>query len=121
MKRTALGLCAVVIGATGCTTTGNVERNAVGGAALGAITGAVIGNNVGDGDAERGAIIGGALGGAAGAVRGRNQDIQSGEGTRLREPARGEELYFDRGAGRYYYVDRNTGRTYWQNGALRSY
>src|SRR5690606_27899792 len=31
--------------AAACTTTGNVERNAAGGAALGALAGAVIGNN----------------------------------------------------------------------------
>lgn len=102
-----------------CTTTGNVERGAAKGAAVGAVAGAIIGNNVGDGDAERGAIIGGVLGGAAGAAKGRNEDIRTGEGTRLREPARGQELFFDRSAGRYYYVDERTGRTYWQNGELR--
>ena len=36
---------------TACTSSGNVERNAAGGAVLGGIAGAVIGNNVGGGDA----------------------------------------------------------------------
>lgn len=114
----------LMIGASGlmlvaCTTTGNVEKRAAQGAAIGAVTGAVIGNNVGDGDAERGAVIGGVLGGAAGAYKGRQEDIQSGEGTRLKEPATGQTLYYDQAADRYYYFDERTGRTYWQNGALR--
>mgnify|MGYP001793693486 CR=1 FL=1 len=102
-----------------CTTTGNVERRAGQGAVAGAIAGAVIGNNVGDGDAERGAIIGGAIGATAGAIKGRQEDVQSGEGTRLKERADGQQLYFDERANRYYFVDERTGRTYWQDGSLR--
>ncbi|MCQ8184294.1 YMGG-like glycine zipper-containing protein [Parvularcula maris] len=111
------GLSALALGA--CTTTGNVERNAVGGAALGAAAGAVIGNNVGDGDADRGAAIGAAVGGTAGAIRGRQQDVQSGEGTRLKTGPDGRQLYFDERAQRYYYYDETRDRTYWQNGAVR--
>lgn len=103
-----------------CTSTGNVERNAAKGAVAGAIAGAVLGNNVGDGDAQRGAAIGAVVGGVAGAAKGRQDDIRSGEGTQLRQPAAGQELLYDRNTGRYYYIDEATGRTYWQNGELRS-
>lgn len=118
MQKYGLSLGAALLLAA-CTTTGNVERNAGQGAVAGAIAGAVIGNNVGDGDAERGAIIGGVLGGAAGAYKGRQEDVRSGEGTRVRERADGQTLYFDERANRYYYVDDRTGKTYWQNGKLR--
>ncbi|MEM9989129.1 MAG: glycine zipper domain-containing protein [Pseudomonadota bacterium] len=117
LRTVILGASALLI--TACTTTGNVERGAATGATVGAVAGAIIGNNVGDGDAERGAIIGGALGGTAGVIRGRQQDVQSGEGTRLRERANGETLYYDQQARRYYYIDQRTGRSYWQNGQLR--
>ncbi|RFB04640.1 YMGG-like glycine zipper-containing protein [Parvularcula marina] len=103
----------------GCTSTGNIERNTAGGAALGAIAGGVIGNNVGDGDAQRGAAIGAVLGGAAGAARGSRQDAQCG-GTEFKKPAAGQELIYDRSAQRYYYIDRSTGKTYWNDGSLRS-
>jgi hypothetical protein len=121
MKKTLLCACAATslfaLGA--CTSTGNIERNALGGAAIGAAAGSVIGNNTGDGDAGQGAAIGAAIGGAAGAIRGRDQDVNSGEGTRLRQTAQGQQLYYDQRAGRYYYIDANSGRTYWQNGQLR--
>ncbi len=114
--------------ATGCTATGNIERNAAGGAAAGAIVGAIIGNNVGDGDADQGAVIGAVIGGAAGAMRGRDQDMQraggsSNQGYANQQAARsgpnGEPLYYDRATGRYYYVDEY-GNTYWANGERRS-
>ena len=47
-----------------CAAGPNTQRGALTGAALGGVTGAIIGNNVGDGDATRGALIGAALGGA---------------------------------------------------------
>lgn len=112
-----IGASALLLGA--CTTTGNIERNAVGGAAIGAAAGAVIGNNTGSGDAEEGAEVGAVVGAIAGAARGRQQDVQSGEGTRLRKGPGGRDLYYDQRAGRYYYFDETRGRTYWQNGELR--
>ncbi len=57
-----------------CTTTGNVERDALGGAALGALGGAAIGEIVG-GDAGDGAIVGGIVGGVAGAQHGHQRDV----------------------------------------------
>lgn len=113
------GLSATAILAAACTTTGNVERNAAAGAALGGLAGGVIGNNVGDGDAKTGAAIGAAVGAAGGAARGRQQDVNSGEGTRLRQNAQGQQLYFDQASNRYYYYGAN-GNTYWQNGACRT-
>jgi uncharacterized protein YcfJ len=88
------GFSALALGA--CTSTGNVERNAVGGAAIGA-----------------------AVGGTAGAIRGRQQDVQTGEGTRLRSGPDGRQLYYDERARRYYYYDETRDRTYWRNGSLR--
>ncbi|MEE4210551.1 MAG: YMGG-like glycine zipper-containing protein [Parvularcula sp.] len=117
LKTLALGSGLLLLGA--CTTTGNMERNAVGGAALGAAAGAIIGNNIGSGDAEEGAELGAVIGAVGGAARGRMQDMNSGEGTRLRRGPGGRELYYDERAGRYYYFDESRGRTYWQNGELR--
>jgi outer membrane protein OmpA-like peptidoglycan-associated protein len=54
----------------------NASQKAIMGAAGGAILGAVIGNNTGDGDAGRGAIIGAAAGGLAGAGIGKYMDKQ---------------------------------------------
>jgi uncharacterized protein YcfJ len=119
MKSTMIALGGSALLLAACTTTGNVERNAVGGAALGAAAGALIGNNVGSGDAEEGAEIGAVVGAIGGAARGRMQDVNSGEGTRMRRGPAGRELYYDQRAGRYYYFDEGRGRTYWQNGELR--
>lgn len=117
--RTTLAIAAIALFAAGCTTTGNVERNAAKGAAVGAAAGAIIGNNTGGGDAGDGAKTGAIVGAIGGAIVGRQQDKASGEGTRLRERADGQQLYFDQAAQRYYYFDERTGKTYWQNGALR--
>jgi len=106
---------------TACTTTGNTERGAIIGAASGAVIGAVIGNNTGSGDASTGATIGAVVGGAGGAYAGSQKDRTVGEPTRIRQSAQGQELIYDRQAGRYYFTDRNTGRTYWQDGSIRSY
>ena len=48
---------ALALGAAACTSTGETERNALGGAAIGAAAGAIIGNNTGDGDAATGAAV----------------------------------------------------------------
>lgn len=110
---------ASILGLAACTTTGNVEKNAALGAAGGAIAGAIIGNNVGSGDAKTGAAIGAVVGGAGGAYAGNQKDKAIGEGTRTRQRANGQPLYFDQGAGRYYYFDESRGRTYFENGELR--
>lgn len=103
-----------------CTSTGNVERGALGGAALGAAAGAIIGNNTGSGDAGTGAAIGAIVGGAGGAAVGANQDRnqQNAQGQYQTGP-NGEQLQYDRQANRYFYVDRRSGRTYWANGEYR--
>lgn len=107
-------LAAAGLLAAACTSTGNVERNAAAGAALGGIAGAAIGNNVGDGDATRGAAIGAAVGGAAGAYKGYREDQR----VQGRTGPNGGDLYYDERARRYFYVDRD-GCTYWQNGQYR--
>lgn len=113
-----LSMGAAALAMSACTSTGNMERNALGGAALGGAAGAIIGNNVGDGDAQTGAAIGAIVGGAGGAYTGRQQDKQLESGQYSRGP-NGEQLYFDRQAGRYYYVDARSGRTYWADGQYR--
>lgn len=102
-----------------CTATGNVERNAAKGAAIGAVAGAVIGNNRGSGDAGDGAETGAIVGAVAGALYGAQQDRATEGAVRARQPARGEQLYYDSRADRYYYIDPQTGRSYWQNGTIR--
>ena len=110
-----------LVSLSACTTTGNTEKGAIFGATAGALAGAIIGNNTGSGDASTGAAIGAVVGGAGGAYAGSQKDKTVGEPTRIRQSASGEELTYDRQAGRYYYDDGNTGRTYWQNGSVRSY
>lgn len=120
------GIAAVaVLGA--CTTSGNTERDALGGAALGAAAGAIIGNNVGHGDAATGAAIGAIAGGVGGAAVGQQQDrTERAEAANNDRPntaasygPHGEQLVYDGRAERYYYVDRRDGRTYWANGEYR--
>ncbi len=109
----AAGVAALALVA--CTSTGNVERNAVGGAAVGALAGAAIGNNVGEGDAGQGAAIGAAVGGAAGAARGLSQD------QRLREcsSTAQQPVYRDPQTGGYFYYVPGTNRTCWTDGRPR--
>ena len=61
---------AMGLGAVACTSSGNTERGALGGALLGGAAGAIIGNNTGSGDAGQGAAIGAATGAIAGGVVG---------------------------------------------------
>lgn len=117
IKKTTLSIVTVsafflsTIALTGCTTTGNMERNAVIGAGLGGVTGAIIGNNTGSGDASTGAAIGAIVGGIGGAYVGHVRDQQ---GHQYRT-----ELYYDQRYNRYYYIDPHTGRSYWRNGQYR--
>ena len=73
-KLSMLAVCCAALMSVACTSTGNIERNAAGGAVLGGVAGAVIGNNTGDGNAGRGAAIGAGAGAIAGGVRGMTQD-----------------------------------------------
>ena len=113
MKKTMIAVAGCGLLAAACSTTGHTERNAAGGAALGALAGAVIGNNVGAGDAGTGAAIGAVLGGGVGAARGCQQDGGCGATTPNRRQ------YYDERAGRYYYYDPATGRYFWENGSPR--
>ncbi len=118
MKKTALILASIsMLSLSACTTTGNMERNAVVGAGLGGLAGAIIGNNVGSGDAGTGAAIGAIIGGAGGAYSGYMQDQRTGQWYPRQSQS---TLYWDRNYQRYYYTDPRTGCTYWQNGQRRS-
>jgi hypothetical protein len=64
---------------TGCVGTGpNTQQGAVTGGAIGALAGAIIGNNSGGHNALGGAIIGGAVGAIAGGTIGNSVDQQRG-------------------------------------------
>ena len=83
-----------------------VRQGAIG-AGIGAVAGAIIGNNVGDGNAGRGAAIGAVIGGAAGAIRGSNQD-------------RANQQRYRNSQGQYYYCyDNRQDECYWENGQRR--
>ncbi|AKL97408.1 OmpA family protein [Endomicrobium proavitum] len=74
---TALGFCLL---AAACTTPGkNTAIGAGAGAAVGAVTGAVIANNTKGGEAWKGAVIGGAAGAVAGGAIGNYFDKQAKE------------------------------------------
>jgi hypothetical protein len=63
----------------GCVGVGpNTQRDAVSGGALGALAGAIIGNNSRGGDALGGALLGGELGALAGGTLGNSVDHQQG-------------------------------------------
>ena len=64
---------------SGCVGTGpNTQRGAVTGGALGAIAGAIIGNNSGHGNGGRGAVIGAVAGAIAGGTMGNQTDHEQG-------------------------------------------
>jgi hypothetical protein len=64
---------------TGCVGTGpNTQQGAVTGGALGAVAGAIIGNNSRGGNALGGALLGGAVGAIAGGTIGNSVDAQRG-------------------------------------------
>lgn len=114
-KLAILSAFCIALAAGACTSTGNMERNAAGGAAIGGVAGAIIGNNTGDGDAGRGAAIGAALGGAAGAWRGWNQD------QKLQACRTGTATAWSRDAqGREFYTVAGTGQTCWADGTPRN-
>jgi uncharacterized membrane protein len=96
-----------------CADDPHTTNTTVGGAALGAIAGAVIGNNVGAHNPATGALIGAVAGGAIGAVKGCHDEGGCGRG------ANNHRQYYDERAGRYYYYDSATGRYFWEDGSPR--
>jgi len=118
LKLTALGFVAIAF--TACTTTGNIERNAAGGAFLGAAAGAAIGAVSGDVKVSEGAAAGAAIGGTAGAIRGSNQDARINGGTSARPNLDKTTRYYDDNTGRYYYYEMGTSRTFYENYERRS-
>jgi hypothetical protein len=76
---------AIAVFFSGCVGTGpNTQQGAVTGGALGALAGAIIGNNSRGGNALGGALIGGAIGAIAGGTLGNSVDNQ--RGTVYRSP-----------------------------------
>ena len=114
MKKTiiAIGVAGLLASACASDPYGNggsnetVRQGAIG-AGLGAVAGAIIGNNVGDGNAGRGAAIGADIGGAAGAIRGSNQDRNN------------QQRYRDNSGNYYYCYDNRETECYWENGQRR--
>jgi len=113
MMKPIIAMVGAGILAAGCTSSGHVERSAVGGAALGGLAGAAIGAVSGDVGVGTGAAVGAAVGGTVGAVKGCRDEGGCGATTPNRRQ------YYDERAGRYYYYDSGTGRYYWENGTPR--
>lgn len=113
MLKPLVALAGAALLAGACTTTGNTERSALGGAALGGLAGAAIGAVSGDVGVGTGAAVGAAVGGTVGAVKGCREDGGCGATSTNRRQ------YYDERAGRYYYYDSGTGRYYWENGRPR--
>ena len=91
MRRVVFALASIgLTSLAGCTATGATERNALGGA-----------------------MIGAAIGGSAGAIRGCRQDGGCGGEKNRRQ-------FYDESADRYYYRDPSDGRFYWESGSPRS-
>jgi hypothetical protein len=81
MQKTILSLAALAsaISFSGCVGSGpHTEAGAVTGAGVGALAGAIIGNNSHGGDALGGAVLGGVVGGLAGAAIGNSVDHEQG-------------------------------------------
>lgn len=82
MRKHAIFVSTLALGAvmlTGCVGTGpNTQQGAVAGGALGALAGAIIGHNSGGGNTLGGALIGGAAGALAGGTIGNSVDHQNG-------------------------------------------
>ena len=113
MLKPLIAIAGAALLAGACTSTGNTERSALGGAALGGLAGAAIGAVSGDIGVGTGAAVGAALGGTVGAVKGCREDGGCGASSPNRRQ------YYDERAGRYYYYDSGSGRYYWENGAPR--
>lgn len=118
IKTGVLSLAALSIVA--CTTTGNVERNALGGAAAGAAVGAGVGAVSGDVKVGEGAAAGAVVGGIIGAIRGSNKDAKTVGGTTQAAILDKSTRYFDDNSKRYYYFEKGTSRTFYENGERRS-
>ncbi|MEM7728999.1 MAG: YMGG-like glycine zipper-containing protein [Pseudomonadota bacterium] len=118
IKTGVLSIAALSMAA--CTTTQNVERDAVRGAAAGAAAGALIGAISGDVKVGEGAAAGAAVGGVIGAVRGNQKDKQMQGGTYAAPNLDRSRAFEDATNGRIYYYERGTNRTFYSNGEYRS-
>ncbi|MGB6318551.1 MAG: YMGG-like glycine zipper-containing protein [Litorimonas sp.] len=103
-----------------CTTTQNVERDAVRGAAIGAAGGALVGAISGDVKVGEGAAAGAVVGGVVGAIQGNNKDKQMQGGTYSAPKLDRSQAFTDPNNGRTYYYERGTNRTFYANGQYRS-
>ncbi|MEP5256186.1 OmpA family protein [Winogradskyella rapida] len=109
-----LSLCLVLM--TSCKAVDNAnnkQKGGVIGAAGGALLGAIIGNNVGDGNnSELGAVIGGVVGGGAGVLIGNKMDKQAQEieeeipGATVERVDNGIVLTFDEQSGVYFDTEK---------------
>ena len=109
-----------VLSIAACTTTGNVERGALGGAAAGAAVGAGVGAVSGDVKVGEGAAVGAVVGAVAGAVVGNNKDKRMNGGTTSAPILDKSRPFLEESTGRTYYYEKGTGRTFYANGEYRS-
>jgi uncharacterized protein YcfJ len=106
MKSTVIALAGTCLLLGACSGDPYVDKRTAGGAAIGGVAGAVIGNNTGLGTAG-GAAIGAVAGGVIGHETARHNDSVN------------HRQYYDSRSGRYYYYDPRSGYYYWENGDRR--
>jgi len=109
-----------ILALAACTTTGNVERGALGGAAAGAAVGAGVGAVSGDVKVGEGAAAGAVVGGIIGGITGKNKDKTMHGGTQSAPILDRSTQYYDENTGRYYFYEKGTSRTFYANGEPRS-
>jgi hypothetical protein len=114
MLKAIIGLAGASALLAACADDPHTSNTTLGGAALGALAGGVIGNNLAHGSTLGGAAIGAVVGGSLGAVKGCRDEGGCGA-----QAAPNRRQYYDERAGRYYYYDPSTGRYFWEDGSPR--
>ena len=93
---TSLAACALAAASLSLTSCQTPGEGALSGAAIGAVGGAIIGNQ--SGDAGKGALLGGAAGAAGGALIGNENQKRNRANYRARQPYQGPATYPTRNA-----------------------
>jgi len=114
LLRSLLGVAGAAAFLCACSSDPHVAQTTTGGAAIGAVAGAVIGNNTGARNPASGAFIGAVAGGAIGAIKGCRDEGGCGAS------GNAHRRYYDEHAGRYYYYDTASGRYFWEDGRPRA-
>lgn len=107
-------LSVALVGCQAYNNSNKTQRGAVIGVAGGALLGAILGNNLGDGgNSELGAVVGAAVGGAAGAIIGNQMDKQAKKieeeipGAEVKRVDEGIIVTFDENSGVYFDTNKS--------------